>query len=52
LHLAPEDDELLPKCRVLGFKPALGLEDRDHQVQGQEDQSNRRHQRELILSPM
>lgn len=39
-QLAPQHDELLPKCRILGFKPALGLEDRDYQLQGQRDQGN------------
>jgi hypothetical protein len=28
LHLTPQNDQLLSECRVLCFKPALGLERR------------------------
>ena len=31
-----DNDQLLPKRSILGFKPALGLEERGYQVQGQE----------------
>ena len=37
MHFAPQHDELLPQRSILGFKPALGLEERGHRVQGQEN---------------
>jgi hypothetical protein len=37
LHLEPHDDKLLPQNRILGFEPALRLEERRHEVQGQKD---------------
>jgi hypothetical protein len=37
-HLAPQHGELLPQRSILGFQPALRLEERDHhQAEGQED---------------
>ena len=36
-HLAPQHDELPPQRSILGFQPALRLEERDHQAEGQED---------------
>ena len=50
MHLALQHDELLPQRRILGFKPALGLQERGHQAQGQEDQCDHRRQRAAILS--
>jgi hypothetical protein len=32
MHFAPQHDELLPQRSILGFKPALGLEERGHRV--------------------
>jgi len=38
LHLTPQNDQLMPKCRVLCFKPALRLEWRGQDGQDEAEQ--------------
>ena len=49
VHFAPQDDQLLPKNRILCFEPALGLEEDRNQVQGQDKECDHLRQREAIL---
>jgi hypothetical protein len=38
VHLAPQHNQLLPECRILGFKPALRLEWRGQDGQDETEQ--------------